>query len=80
MVALIFVIIKSIHDFYFCCRDLEAAMPNIVLQVKTDVKATLREVNGSELSPKLETLLEGQIADLIDTKHRIRYLVSKYKN
>lgn len=53
-------------------------MPNIVLQVKEDVKATLREVDAPELSPELETLLEGQIADLIDTKHKIRYLVSKY--
>lgn len=53
-------------------------MPNIVLQVKEDVKTTLREVDAPELSPELETLLEGQIADLIDTKHKIRYLVSKY--
>lgn len=53
-------------------------MPNIVLQIKEDVKATLREVDASELSPELETLLEGQIADLVDTKHKIRYLVSKY--
>lgn len=53
-------------------------MPNIVLQVKEDVKATLREVDAPELSPELETLLEGQIADLVDTKHKIRYLVSKY--
>lgn len=53
-------------------------MPNIVLQVKEDVKATLREVDAPELSLELETLLEGQIADLIDTKHKIRYLVSKY--
>lgn len=53
-------------------------MPNIILQVKTDVKTTLREVNAP-LSSELETLLEGQIADLIDTKHKIRYLVSKYK-
>jgi len=55
-------------------------MPNIILQVKTDVKTTLREVNAPELSLELETLLEGQIADLIDTKHKIRYLVSKCKN
>lgn len=55
-------------------------MPNIILQVKTDVKTTLREIDAPELSPELETLLEGQIADLIDTKHKIRYLVSKCKN
>lgn len=53
-------------------------MPNIVLQVKRDVKTTLQEVNAPELSPELETLLEGQITDLIDTKHKIRYLVSEY--
>lgn len=63
---------------YFSFRDLETAMQNIVLQVKTDVKATLREVNAPDLSPEVETLLEGQITDLIDTKHKIRYLVSEY--
>lgn len=55
-------------------------MPNIVLQVKEDVKATLREVNAPELSPELETSLEGQITDLVDTKHKIRYLVSEYES
>lgn len=60
-----------------CFRDLEAAMPNIILQVKADVKMTLREVSAPEMSPELETLLEGQITDLVDTKHKIRYLVSK---
>lgn len=54
-------------------------MPNIILQVKADVKATLEKINAPALSPELETLLEGQIADLIDTGHKIRYLVSKYK-
>lgn len=58
-------------------RDLEAVMPNIILQVKADVKITLREVTAPEMSPELETLLERQIADLVDTKHKIRYLVSK---
>lgn len=62
----------------FLFRDLETVMPNIVLQVKTDVKTTLREVNAPDLSPELETLLERQIIDLIDTKHKIRYLVSEY--
>ncbi|XP_011633237.1 T-complex protein 11-like protein 1 isoform X1 [Pogonomyrmex barbatus] len=66
------VLLDSVHSN----KDLEAAMPNIILQIKTDIKATLREVNASELSPELETLLEGQIADLIDTKHKIRYLVN----
>lgn len=66
------VLLDSVHSN----KDLETAMPNIVLQVKTDVKTTLREVNAPDLSPELETLLGGQISDLIDTKHKIRYLVS----
>ncbi|XP_032686527.1 T-complex protein 11-like protein 1 isoform X2 [Odontomachus brunneus] len=66
------VLLDSVHSN----KDLETAMPNIVLQVKTDVKTTLREVNAPDLSPEVETLLEGQITDLIDTKHKIRYLVS----
>ncbi|KYQ54507.1 T-complex protein 11-like protein 1, partial [Trachymyrmex zeteki] len=65
-------LLDSIHSN----KDLEAAIPNIILQVKTDVKTTLQEINAAELSPEFETLLEGQIADLIDTKHKIRYLVS----
>ncbi|XP_011259464.1 T-complex protein 11-like protein 1 isoform X2 [Camponotus floridanus] len=68
--------LNALLDSVHSNKDLEAAMPNIVLQVKEDVKATLREVDAPELSPELETLLEGQIADLIDTKHKIRYLVS----
>ncbi|XP_014482352.1 PREDICTED: T-complex protein 11-like protein 1 [Dinoponera quadriceps] len=66
------VLLDSVHSN----KDLEAAMPNIVLQVKTDVKTTLQEINAPDLSSELETLLEGQITDLIDTKHKIRYLVS----
>jgi hypothetical protein len=54
-------------------------MPNIVLQVKTDIKTTLQEINAADLSPELEALLEGQIIDVTDTKHKIRYLVSEYK-
>ncbi|KAL6431863.1 hypothetical protein ACFW04_007371 [Cataglyphis niger] len=68
--------LNALLDSVHSNKDLEAAMPNIVLQVKEDVKATLREVDAPELSPELETLLEGQIADLVDTKHKIRYLVS----
>ncbi|XP_050454121.1 T-complex protein 11-like protein 1 isoform X2 [Cataglyphis hispanica] len=68
--------LNALLDSVHSNKDLKAAMPNIVLQVKEDVKATLREVDAPELSPELETLLEGQIADLVDTKHKIRYLVS----
>ncbi|XP_077258928.1 T-complex protein 11-like protein 1 isoform X1 [Temnothorax americanus] len=67
--------LNALLDSVHSNKELEAAMPNIVLQVKTDVKTTLREVNAPELSPELETLLGGQIADLVDTKHKIRYLV-----
>ncbi|XP_018406006.1 PREDICTED: T-complex protein 11-like protein 1 isoform X1 [Cyphomyrmex costatus] len=68
--------LNALLDSVHSNNDLEAAMPNIILQVKTDVKTTLQEINAAELSPELETLLEGQIADLIDPKHKIRYLVS----
>ncbi|XP_070523025.1 T-complex protein 11-like protein 1 isoform X3 [Cardiocondyla obscurior] len=68
--------LNALLDTVHSNKDLEAVMPNIILQVKTDVKTTLREVNAPEMSPELETLLEGQITDLIDTKHKIRYLVS----
>lgn len=53
-------------------------MPNIVLQVKTDLKTTLHEINAASLSPEIETLLEGQILDLINPEHKIRHLISKY--
>ncbi|XP_039302319.1 T-complex protein 11-like protein 1 isoform X2 [Solenopsis invicta] len=68
--------LNALLDSVHSNKDLEAAMPNIILQVKTDVKTTLQEVHAPELSPELETLLEGQINDLVDTKHKIRYLVS----
>ncbi|KAG5312775.1 T11L1 protein, partial [Acromyrmex insinuator] len=68
--------LNALLDSVHSNKDLEAAIPNIILQVKTDVKTTLQEINAAELSPELETLLEGQIADLIDPKHKIRYLVS----
>ncbi|XP_011877290.1 PREDICTED: T-complex protein 11-like protein 1 isoform X2 [Vollenhovia emeryi] len=68
--------LNALLDSVHSNKDLEAAMPNIILQVKTDVKTTLQEVNAPELSSEVETLLEGQIADLIDTKHKIRYLVN----
>lgn len=58
-------------------RDLVTAMPNIVLQVKTDVKTTLQEVGASELSPELEALLEAQILEIAKPEHKIRHLVSK---
>ncbi|XP_072762501.1 T-complex protein 11-like protein 1 isoform X3 [Anoplolepis gracilipes] len=68
--------LNALLDSVHSNKDLEAAMPNIVLQVKEDVKTTLREIDAPELSPELETLLEGQITSLINTDHKIRYLVS----
>ncbi|KAG5322453.1 T11L1 protein, partial [Pseudoatta argentina] len=68
--------LNALLDSVHSNKDIEAAIPNIILQVKTDVKTTLQEINAAELLPELETLLEGQIADLIDPKHKIRYLVS----
>lgn len=59
-------------------RDLEAVMPNIVLQVKTNVKTTLQEIGAIQLFQELETLLEGQIRDLVKPEHKIRHLISKY--
>ena len=53
-------------------------MPNIVLQVKTDLKITLEEINATPLSSEIETLLKGQILDLINPEHKIRHLISKY--
>ncbi|XP_033330985.1 T-complex protein 11-like protein 1 [Megalopta genalis] len=57
-------------------KDLEVSMPNIILQVKTDVKTTLEEVGAGPLSPELETLLEGQISELVKPDHKIRHLIS----
>lgn len=62
----------------FMYRDLEKVMPNIVLQVIKDLKATLEEIGAGNLSTDLETSLEGQITDLIKPDHKIRSLVSKY--
>lgn len=59
-------------------RDLETIMPNIVLQVKMDLKTTLEEIGAAPLSLEMETLLEGQILDLINPEHKIRHLISKY--
>lgn len=53
-------------------------MPNIVLQVIKDLKATLEEIGAGNLSTDLEVSLEGQITDLIKPDHKIRSLVSKY--
>lgn len=53
-------------------------MPNIVLQVKTDLETTLQEIGSTLLSIEMESLLEGQILDLINPGHKIRHLISKY--
>lgn len=62
----------------FIYRDLEKVMPNIVLQVIKDLRATLEEIGAGNLSTDLEVSLEGQITDLIKPDHKIRSLVSKY--
>ncbi|XP_015605701.1 T-complex protein 11-like protein 1 isoform X2 [Cephus cinctus] len=66
------VLLDTVHSN----KDLEGVMPNIVLQVKADVKTTLQEVGAPDLQPALETLLEGQILDLLKSDHKIRHLVS----
>ncbi|CAL7944480.1 unnamed protein product [Xylocopa violacea] len=65
------VLLESVHSN----KDLETVMPNIVLQVKIDLKATLEEI-GAPISPEIETLLEGQILDLINPEHKIRHLIN----
>ncbi|XP_078052236.1 T-complex protein 11-like protein 1 isoform X2 [Augochlora pura] len=57
-------------------KNLEVSMPNIILQVKIDVKTTLEEVGAGPLSPELETSLEGQISELVKPDHKIRHLIS----
>ncbi|XP_033216068.1 T-complex protein 11-like protein 1 isoform X2 [Belonocnema kinseyi] len=57
-------------------KDLEVAMPNVLVQVKADVKATLEEIGAPPLTPEIETILEGQILDLVKPDHKIRYLVN----
>ncbi|XP_043516753.1 T-complex protein 11-like protein 1 isoform X2 [Frieseomelitta varia] len=66
------VLLDSVHSN----KDLESIMPNIVLQVKTDLKVTLEEINATPLSSEIETLLEGQILDLINPEHKIRHLIN----
>ncbi|XP_076287816.1 T-complex protein 11-like protein 1 isoform X2 [Lasioglossum baleicum] len=66
------VLLESVHSN----KDLEGLMPNIILQVKTDVKSTLEEIGAGSLSPELETLLEGQISELVKPDHKIRHLIS----
>ena len=45
-------------------------MPNIVLQVKTDLSTTLQDIGAAQLTPELETLLEGQILELMKPEHK----------
>ncbi|OAD55150.1 T-complex protein 11-like protein 1 [Eufriesea mexicana] len=69
------VLLDSVHSN----KDLETIMPNIVLQVKMDLKTTLKEIGAAPLSLEMETLLEGQILDLINPEHKIRHLISKIR-
>ncbi|XP_076181324.1 T-complex protein 11-like protein 1 isoform X2 [Ptiloglossa arizonensis] len=66
------VLLDSVH----LNKDLETVMPNIVLQVRTDIRTTLEEIGAAQLSPELETLLEGQILELIKPEHKIRHLIN----
>ncbi|XP_043788056.1 T-complex protein 11-like protein 1 isoform X3 [Apis laboriosa] len=66
------VLLDSVHSN----KDLETVMPNIVLQVKTDLGTTLREIGSTLLSVEMESLLEGQILDLINPGHKIRHLIN----
>ncbi|XP_026669131.1 T-complex protein 11-like protein 1 [Ceratina calcarata] len=66
------VLLDSVHSN----KELETVMPNILLQVKTDLKATLQEIGATPLSPEMESLLEGQILDLINPDHKIRHLIN----
>lgn len=58
-------------------RDLETVMPNVLVQVKADLKATLDEIGAPPMPSEIETILDGQILDLVNPEHKIRYLVSK---
>ncbi|KAG7204914.1 hypothetical protein KM043_005306 [Ampulex compressa] len=66
------VLLDSVHSN----KDLESVIPNIVVQVNTDLKTTLQEIGASELTPERETLLEGQILELTKPDHKIRNLIS----
>lgn len=67
------ILLENVHSN----KMLEKVMPNIVLQVKQDVKATLEEVGATELTSDVENILERQIMDLVQEDHKIRSLVSK---
>lgn len=54
-------------------------MPNIVLQVKKDVNATLKEIGVAEMSAATEGILNGQIQELVNEDHKIRHLVGEYE-
>ncbi|XP_046141868.1 T-complex protein 11-like protein 1 isoform X1 [Osmia bicornis bicornis] len=66
------ILLDSVHSN----KDLQTVMPNVLLQIKTDLKTTLQEIGAEPLSPEMETLLEGQILDLINPDHKIRHLIS----
>ncbi|XP_031836761.1 T-complex protein 11-like protein 1 isoform X2 [Nomia melanderi] len=66
------VLLESVHSN----KDLEGLMLNIVLQVHTDVNTTLQQIGAAQLSAELETLLEGQILELVKPEHKIRHLIS----
>ncbi|XP_051173039.1 T-complex protein 11-like protein 1 isoform X2 [Leptopilina boulardi] len=66
------VILESVHSN----KDLETVMPNVLVQVKADLKATLEEIGAPPMPSEIETILDGQILDLVNPEHKIRYLVN----
>ncbi|XP_043267022.1 T-complex protein 11-like protein 1 isoform X2 [Venturia canescens] len=66
------VLLEPVHSN----KDLEKVMPNIVLQVKKDVNATLKEIGAPQMTPAVEGILTGQIQDLVNEDHKIRHLVT----
>ncbi|XP_066585713.1 T-complex protein 11-like protein 1 isoform X2 [Prorops nasuta] len=65
------ILLESVHSN----KDLEEAVPNIILQVKQEVNVALKSIEIGSLTPAQETLLEGQIKDVTNPEHKIRHLV-----
>ncbi|XP_011296887.1 T-complex protein 11-like protein 1 isoform X2 [Fopius arisanus] len=66
------ILLDSVHSN----KALAEVMPNIVLQVREDVKATLSQVGAPQLTADVESILQGQIMDLVNEDHKIRQLVN----
>lgn len=66
------VILESVHSN----KDLETVIPNVLVQVKADLKSTLEDIGAPPMPPEIETILDGQILDLVNPDHKIRFLVN----